>query len=193
MDGFSETDRFINAFYGKEEKAHRSDLYMDIWGGAIPGFPVTLKIKIRNNVQNGISFSSFISILSKLDEQGFTINNSFCEVNLSRGAVESLEGGLRFDVSEYIHMRNLNNHEEHLRHKCRNHIMGIYCCDSIKKDFLSENQRLLITEICGKENVQYINDNFVFSVVPGGIFTPLYRITEREKIRKTREIIKKPI
>lgn len=182
-------DKFVSGFFGDEWKAYKSALLVEIWGGGSTEFPVFLIAQIRRNAREPFSIESFEEIMTQLQENGFSINNSFCDVNYTFGGALSHQGGVQYDISNIIYSRNLNDFSEHTRHKYRNHITGVYGCNSVKTDVLSEKQRQLITDICGENNVGYVNNNFVFSVVSKDSFEPLYRITEWKKIKRIRKII----
>ncbi len=181
----------INASVGKPEDEDSSPFYITFLQASDNGFPSRICVLMKvNSYENTFFAGEMSTILLTLQENHFVTNNSFWEVHPLRKMFFALDGCSSSAFFELLAKSYIDKAILHFeKYKDRNHIMDVFCCNSIKADILTDKQKSDITAVCGEDNVLYAANNYIFSVAGSEKTSFSYRIRAWKKICKIRKII----
>jgi len=154
-------------------------------------FPFKISVIYKRKDGRKISFQKYVNIIFKLKKIGFSVNNSFYHVYYRRNAVAPFIGMQIGSHSSVFEMLNRNNFFEHQKYNYLNHIMGIYCANSVVSNYLDEKTKQQIASYVGSNNVFETNDTFIFSLPNLERIKPIYRLKYIVLIYKLKRVIKK--
>lgn len=152
-------------------------------------FPLTIKVDYQIKEETVKLIEPYRRIIQQLYENELPVNNSFAHVYRYRNEASILDGG---QIGSWISLQSKNilkHYITHAREHCLNHIMDVFCADSIQRRFLSEEKLKKLTEIIGPDRVWTVKDSIVFSLPNIEYITSSYRITNVKLIKKIQKLL----
>lgn len=156
-------------------------------------FPVlTMPLIIRVDYEQGstkkLNFQKYLQLISEMHILGFHVNNSFFHVYPRKSMAATLDGGQIGSITTFGERQTIKKAVAHRQEECVNHLLDVFCANSMPYAVLNEDMRKQISNIVGAENVANVGDNFVFALPNMEDLTPAYRIKYLSHIKKLRRI-----
>lgn len=150
--------------------------------------PAIFRVDYRIEEKNRKIVESYKNILQQLDRQKIHVNNSFVHAYARKAEACLLDGG-QCGFLNPIRSRELTNrYIQHSSACFRNHIMDIFCANSIAAAFVCNETLDKLRIIIGPDCVSTIDDSIVFSLPGVSNQSKGYRLFYRSTIKKMREL-----
>ena len=112
----------------------------------------------------------------KLSYLDIKINNSFVHVYARKGEANVVDGGYCSSWTSIQDRIIIKNASDHRMHNCSNHIMDIFCANSILIACLGQQTIDDLIKILGSKNITTIQDSLVFNLPDIENNSVLYRL-----------------
>jgi len=152
-------------------------------------FPTTVKVEYKMHSSNENFISKYTLILAELFNNGVDVNNSFVHVYSRKKEAEALDGGYCGLWTSFEDRKIINHSVEHRYTNCKNHVMDIFCANSIERSCLDNETLVEIKKIVGDNNCITLKDSIVFNLPDIERHVFLYRKRYWKKIQLLRKLL----
>lgn len=128
-------------------------------------------------------------LISKLEDFGCRVNNSFYHVYYRKNTATTLDGGQIGSIISIEDRQNIKQSIVHRKNNCVNCVMDVFGLNSILCSDISDRAKEEIVGFVGTGFVDVVAENFVFSVPSFGEITPNYRFKYYKIISRLRKML----
>lgn len=160
-----------------------------VWYPQNSAVSLTIKADYKIRKENRSFVEPYKTIILYLYTHGLPVNNSFIHIYQHRNEASILDGG---QIGSWISPQSksiLKHYVDHSRVYHLNHIMDVFCANSIQRHLVSEETIEKLVAIIGSDHVWTIEDSIVFSLPDIEHTASAYRITHYPLINKIRELL----
>ena len=150
--------------------------------------PMIIAVDYQNH-SKAMTFEQYASLISILQQLGFHINNSFYHIYNRMNTVTTLDRGQLGSFVSLADRKNIKNSVVHHMKNCIDHIMDIFCANSIPSRMLSNDTKQSIVQLLGN-NAKEIGDSYVFALPDVENLKTTYRIRHYTLIKKLQNLFK---
>ena len=126
--------------------------------------PMIIGIDFLNNNVGIIGINQFSEFFCSLSDLGFHINNSFVHLYSRIQEAVTLDGGRISTLVTTQEKKNIRNYINHRQNKCLNHIMDIYCINTLVESCIDKPTFNNLIKIVGVNNVMLVKDSVIFAL-----------------------------
>ena len=151
--------------------------------------PFQIKFDFKLCGNNKVSFIKYFTFIKQLNDVGYHVNNSFCNICRLKSETLTLDGIREGSFTTLQGRTNLRSSAIHRFNNYLNRFMNIYYFNSISINALNDNKIKGILDTVGKENDEVEDDILSFALDRVENITPLYHLKYLYKIKKLRILL----